>query len=261
MSAEAAILAAIARHDALAIAVSGGVDSMLLAHLAHRTGAAVKVVHAVSFAVPEEATARVKVHATRHGWDLALVDAGELADPQYTANPVNRCYFCKSNLYSRIRSVTDATIASGANTDDLGDFRPGLLAAAERSVVHPFVEAGAGKAVIYALAAELGLGDIAALPAQPCLASRIETGITVTPETLTFIDETERTLRPLLGAGAALRCRVTAAGVAVEVAPTPPPAAATAAHSAAADICAMAGRPFLGLKPYQRGSAFLTGAA
>ena len=79
----------------LAIAVSGGVDSMTLAHAAHRAGVpGLIVVHALSPAVPEEATARVREHAARFGWRLTELDAGEFADPAYRANPVNRCYFC-----------------------------------------------------------------------------------------------------------------------------------------------------------------------
>ena len=112
----------------LAIAVSGGVDSMTLAHAAHRAGPpGLLVVHALSPAVPAEATARVRDHATRFGWRLTEVDAGEFADPEYRANPVNRCYFCKTNLYDRIAHVTEGPIASGANLDDLGDYRPGLI--------------------------------------------------------------------------------------------------------------------------------------
>ena len=76
---------------------------------------------------------------------LDVVEAGEFADPDYLRNPVNRCYFCKANLYDRIAALAEGTIASGANLGDLGDFRPGLTAAAERSVIHPFVEAGIGK--------------------------------------------------------------------------------------------------------------------
>lgn len=247
---------ALARHERLAIAVSGGVDSMLLAHIARQAVPHTIMLHALSPAVPYEATARVRRHAARGGWALKLIDAEELKDANYTANPVNRCYFCKTNLYSRIASATDATIASGTNLDDLGDFRPGLQAAAERDVVHPFVEAGIGKDEIYALAKARGLDDLAALPAQPCLASRIETGIVVSPEALAFIDEAERALRPLAPAQAALRCRILAAGVTVEVAPLPEAGEDDLARVAAA-LCADAGRPFLGVRPYRRGSAFI----
>jgi hypothetical protein len=102
---------------------------------AHReTAARVMMVHAASPAVPAEATARVRDHAARAGWNLVVTDAGEFADPRYRANPVDRCYFCKSNLYDRIRGLTDAAIASGANLDDLDDYRPGLIAAKQRGL-------------------------------------------------------------------------------------------------------------------------------
>ena len=82
---------------------------MTLAYIAHRfSRSAVGMLHAVSPAVPPHATARVRSHAERWGWALTLADAGEFEDPRYRANPVDRCYFCKSNLYDRIRSVPRA---------------------------------------------------------------------------------------------------------------------------------------------------------
>ena len=86
--------------------------------------------HAVSPAVPATSTELVRAYAPREGWRLTVLDAGEFDDPDYRANPVNRCYFCKTNLYARIRKATADTIASGTNRDDLSDFRPGLKAAA-----------------------------------------------------------------------------------------------------------------------------------
>src|SRR5262249_24880781 len=119
--------AILANLPSLAIAVSGGVVSMSLAHAAHRVGGPrLLVVHALPPSVPAQAAVRVRDHANRFGWRLTEVDAGEFADPEYRANPVNRCYFCKTNLYARIAHVTEGPIASGANLDDLGDYRPGL---------------------------------------------------------------------------------------------------------------------------------------
>src|SRR5580765_3874044 len=181
----------------LAIAVSGGVDSMTLAHAAHRAGLpGLLVVHALSPAVPAEATARVRDHATRFGWRLTEVDAGEFADPEYHANPVNRCYFCKTNLYARIAHVTEGPIASGANVDDLGDYRPGLIAAAEHRVRHPLQEAGFTKADVRALARawDLPTWD---KPASPCLSSRLAPGVAVTPERTARVEAAEAYLKKL----------------------------------------------------------------
>jgi uncharacterized protein len=243
---------ALARHDSLAIAVSGGVDSLTLAHVAHGATRA-RMIHAVSPAVPAAATERVRRHAAAEGWQLDLVDAGEFGDPRYRANPVNRCYFCKRSLYGTVRALAEGPVASGTNTDDLSDFRPGLAAAEEMQVVHPFVEAGIGKAGIYAMARELGLTDIAALPAQPCLASRIETDLPVEPADLAFVETAEARLQARLGAGTVLRCRITHLGVILEL---PEDAAPEAAADIAA-LCAAEGRAFLGTRPYRQGAAFL----
>jgi uncharacterized protein len=152
-----ALAANLSRHVHLAIAVSGGVDSMTLAAFAHqlrRSGGmgSVEMIHAVSPAVPPAATERVRARAEREGWRLTVTGTGEFDDRRYRDNPVNRCYFCKTNLYGRIRTLTAGTIASGANLDDLGDYRPGLLAASERAVVHPYIEAGMDKPSVRALA-------------------------------------------------------------------------------------------------------------
>lgn len=240
----------------VAIAVSGGVDSMTLAYLAAESGARAEMFHAISPAVPEAATARVKAHAAKAGWRLRIIGAGEFDDPDYLKNPVNRCYFCKSNLYTRIGAATDAVICSGANTGDLGDYRPGLGAASERNVRHPFIEAGIDKPVIRAMAAERGLSDLADLPAQPCLASRVETGIAINADDLALVDAVETRLAARLGAGD-IRCRVTHSGVRVEL----PEAALTADLTDIADMVRATGRVFAGAAPYRRGSAFLRGAS
>ncbi len=236
----------------VAIAVSGGVDSMTLGYLAQESGARAEMFHAISPAVPEAATARVKAHAKAAGWRLHVIGAGEFDDPDYLKNPVNRCYFCKSNLYTRIRAATDAVICSGANTGDLSDYRPGLGAAAEKGVRHPFIEAGINKSAIRAMAAERGLVDLADLPAQPCLASRVETGIAINADDLALVDAVETRLAAKLGAGD-IRCRVTHAGVRVEL----PEAALTADLTDIADMVRATGRVFAGAAPYKRGSAFL----
>ena len=257
----ARLVGALDRHERIAVAVSGGVDSMTLAHVAWRfSRAEATMYHATGPAVPLAARGRVEAHAAQHGWPLTLLDAGEQADVRYRANPVDRCYYCKTNLYARIREATPDPIASGTNRDDLDDFRPGLRAAKERDVVHPYVEAGLDKADVYSLAAHLGLGDLERLPAQPCLASRVETGIAIAPDDLAFIDAVETRLAAHLGGEAVLRCRVTHRGIVIELASAQDDDAAIA-RDIGAEACAKAGRAFAGVRPYLRGAAFLRKAA
>jgi len=258
----ARLLAVLDRHDRLALAVSGGVDSMTLAHVAWRfSRARTTMYHATGPAVPATARERVETHAARHGWPLVLLDAGEQADGRYRANPVDRCYYCKSNLYARIREITADPIASGTNRDDLSDFRPGLRAAAEHDVTHPYVEAGLGKGDVYALASRLGLGDLERLPAQPCLASRVETGIAIAPSDLAFIDDVEMRLAAALGNDAVVRCRVTHAGVVIELDDANLAATASAARQIGEAACQRTGRTFAGIRRYRRGAAFLRATA
>ncbi len=254
----ARLVAVLDRHERLAIAVSGGVDSMTLAHVAWRHARPrTTMYHATGPAVPAAARGRVEAHAARHGWPLVLLDAGEQADARYRANPVDRCYYCKSNLYARIAGMTAETIASGTNCDDLHDFRPGLRAAGEHDVVHPYVEAGFAKAQVYALATLLDLDDLERLPAQPCLASRVETGIAIAADDLAFIDAVETRLAQRIGPGAVLRCRVTHAGIVIEVGAASHADCKEQAAAIGRDACLAAGRTFMGVRPYARGAAFL----
>lgn len=259
---QARLLAALDRHETLAIAVSGGVDSMVLAYLAHRhSRTRASMLHAVGPAVPAAATARVRQHAERHGWAVRFIEAGEMDDPDYLRNPVDRCFHCKKNLYGRIASLVRGDIASGANVDDLGDYRPGLEAARRQSVVHPYIEAGLRKSDIYALAAAHDLSDLASLPASPCLASRIETGIVVRPTLLGFIERAELHLKAMLPDAGAVRCRMTAAGVVIEVEVWPDAALRSEVEHWARTFCREAAQSFAGLRRYRRGSAFLHAAA
>lgn len=204
------------------VACSGGIDSLLLATIAHRQDpGSTAVAHTVTPAVPGEGTARVLAHARRESWQIQLVRSREFDDERYLSNPTDRCYHCKTNLYDAVgelrRSGTassGAIILSGANLDDLGEYRPGLRAAAERGVRHPFVEAGMDKAAIRRVAAALGLAE-ADLPASPCLASRLYTGTRVTAARLRSIEVGEAVVR---AAGPrVVRCRLRGSDVLVEV--------------------------------------------
>jgi uncharacterized protein len=222
------LLDALADHPRRIIACSGGVDSLLLADVAHQAAPGTTLVaHSVTPAVPRAATERVRRTADALGWQLRLVESAELSDERYLANPVDRCFFCKTNLYDELARIAvsfggdlagahdDWALMSGANVDDLGEYRPGLLAAAEHRVRHPFVEAGIGKAGIRALAAARAR-DWHDLPAAPCLASRLYTGTPVTPGLLRAVEEGEITTQRLTGLEV-LRCRVRGSAVVVEV--------------------------------------------
>jgi uncharacterized protein len=204
----------------VAIAVSGGVDSLTLATLAHRVlaGAGAAMFHAVSPAVPEEATERVRTLAEKEGWQLTIFDAGEFENEAYRSNPVDRCFHCKHNLYEGIKRLSAATILSGTNRDDLNEYRPGLEAARRFTVRHPYVEADFSKVDVRRLAARLGLGYVADLPAAPCLASRVQTGIRIEAETLRLVHRVEQlvvaTLKPDV-----VRCRIRPGVIAIELDP------------------------------------------
>jgi len=207
------------------VACSGGIDSLLLATVAHRLSPDETVVaHDVTPAVPAQATARVVASAEREGWRLEIVTTAELEDERYASNPTDRCYACKSHLYTelgglsaRIGLAGSWTTLSGTNRDDLGEYRPGLRAADEHLVRHPYVDAGLGNEEIRTLPRQLQL-SYAELPAGPCLASRLYTGTRVTAERLRAVEAGEEVLRHVTPIEV-VRCRIRGRDVLVEVQP------------------------------------------
>ena len=183
------------------VAFSGGVDSSLVAALAYQAlGAKALAVTAVSPALATGELDGARSVAAAIGINHEVIATDELARAGYVANGPDRCYHCKSELYDRLAELAAArsvaTVLSGANADDQGDWRPGLLAADEHSVCHPLLEAGVGKAMVRAMADHLGVPS-AQKPASPCLASRVPHGTSVDVVTLLQIDRAEQALRAL----------------------------------------------------------------
>jgi len=182
------------------VGYSGGVDSVFLAVIAVDTlGAAnVLAVTGRSAAVPGVQLETARECAQRFGVPHLEIDTDELADPNYAANPPTRCYFCKTELWTRLSAIARErglnAVIDGANADDARDYRPGALAARERNVRSPLLEAGLTKAEIRALSRERGLPTWDQ-PASPCLSSRLPYGIAVTPERLRQVEEAETFLR------------------------------------------------------------------
>ena len=194
----------------LAVAFSGGVDSSVVALAATRAlgHEAVACVAAKSESNTDEDIALCREIAAAHGLRLEVIEYSELAIPNYAENPVNRCYFCKSELYTRLGGLADAhgwnTVLDGSNADDAGDYRPGMKAVGERGVRSPLREAGIDKEGVRAIAAHLGLANHDR-PSSPCLSSRVPYGETITREKLQQVAGAEAFLR---GLGLReLRCR------------------------------------------------------
>jgi uncharacterized protein len=184
------------------VAFSAGVDSTVLVRAAvdalGRDDAL--AVTGRSPSVPQAELESAAVLAAECGSPHRFVDTGEFDDANYTSNPNNRCYYCKTELYTHLQRIAAAegyaAVLSGTNADDLGDYRPGITAGEEKQVVAPFVEVGMTKADVRALAAHYDL-PIRDKPAAPCLSSRIPYGQEVTPEKLRRIDAAETFLREL----------------------------------------------------------------
>jgi uncharacterized protein len=184
------------------VAFSAGVDSTLVLKVALDALGPDKVLAAtgVSPSLARRELESVKELAGLMGARLELIGTEEVDNPAYAANPANRCYFCKTELYTKLSGLAKArgfgAVVNGVNTDDLGDWRPGLRAAEEWSVRAPLVEAGLGKDEVRALAKRLGLPNWEK-PALACLSSRVPYGTPVTVGVLSQIERAEAFLYAL----------------------------------------------------------------
>lgn len=185
----------------LVVAYSGGVDSACLLAVARRTlGDRVLGVIADSPSLPRAALAEALTTARGFGVEVEVVRTEEMENPDYASNPLNRCYFCKAELFTKLDALARdrgyRAIAYGENADDPAALRPGSKAAAEFSVIAPLKAAGLAKSDVRALSRELGL-PTADAPAQPCLSSRVPHGTPVTREVLGFVERGEAAVRAL----------------------------------------------------------------
>ena len=187
--------------DSALVAFSGGVDSTYVAHVANEElGARALCVTAYSPSLASNQRAEIARLVSSLSLNHEAIDTEELEDPRYLRNGSDRCYFCKSELYSKLAPLAEArglaAVLDGSNTDDLGDYRPGRAAASERGVRSPLVEVGMSKHEVRLLSRRAGLPTWDK-PASPCLSSRLAYGTPVTIERLQVVDEGEEVMRGL----------------------------------------------------------------
>lgn len=202
LRADARLRQALAAGGAVLIAYSGGVDSAYLAW------SACQVLGDRMLALIADSPSLARAHyrdalafAARHGIPCETIQTEEMERPEYRRNGADRCFFCKDELFGRMEAELErrprfASLAYGANADDLWDYRPGAEAARRHQVRAPLLEAGLSKAAIRTLARRAGL-EVWDRPASPCLASRIVHGIAVTPALLSRVEQGEEALRQM----------------------------------------------------------------
>ena len=186
----------------VAVAFSGGVDSTFLLRVAADTLGRENVLAVIgdSASLPRRERSLAEALVEAMGVEHAVVKTGDLRDPQYAANPPDRCYFCKHALFTEIRKRTEArgfaAVLDGNNADDAGDWRPGRRAAHTLGVRSPLLDAGLTKAEIREFSRQLGL-PTAEKPAMACLASRLPYGTRITEQTLGQVEAAENVLHDL----------------------------------------------------------------
>lgn len=199
---EASLAAWLCARGRVAIGYSGGVDSAYLAVVARRVLGAENALAIIgrSASYPAEQWATARQVAESFGIKVLELDTDELNDPRYAANPSNRCFFCKTELWSKLVPLAHergfTTVVDGTNADDLGDYRPGAQAAREHAVASPLADLGFTKAEIRERSRALGIPTWSQ-PSSPCLSSRLPYGTSVTPQRLGQVEQAERALRAL----------------------------------------------------------------
>jgi uncharacterized protein len=266
---EAGLIAWLRDRRSVAIGFSGGVDSAYLACIAVDALGADNVLAVIgkSASYPAAQWAAARSVADQFALPVLEVETHEMDDPRYAANPSNRCYFCKAELWSLLVPIANArgitTVVDGTNADDLGDHRPGALAATEQRVESPLAIAGMTKAEIRYLSQQRGIPTWSQ-PSSPCLSSRIPYGTSVTRDRLGRIERAEAALRAL-GISGDLRVRYHGELARVELAPDAlehwlaPNAAASIARAV---LGAGFGRAAVDLRGFRSGSLnVLTGVS
>jgi uncharacterized protein len=209
--------------ERVAIGFSGGVDSAYLAVLSSRVLGQENVLAIIgrSASYPAEQWASARRVADAFRVTVLELDTDEMSDPRYAANPANRCYFCKSELWGKLVPAAAArgfhTVIDGTNADDVGGHRPGMQAARESAVASPLADVGFTKAEIRLRSRALGLPTWQQ-PASPCLSSRLPYGTSVTPERLKLVERAERAVREL-GVSGDMRVRYHDDVARIELAP------------------------------------------
>jgi len=214
----------IADYESVLVGYSGGVDSTLVAVVARRILGPDRSLAAIGVSPSLAREQYDRAHDVAAQFDLKLVEVAtdELNDPRYAANPQNRCYFCKHELWSKLGELAQqrslAVVADGTNADDLNEHRPGLDAAREFVIRSPLSEAGYTKEDVRREARALGIPQWDA-PAAPCLSSRVLYGLEVNPERLSQVERGEAFIRAL-GVSGDLRVRHRGEEARIEVSPS-----------------------------------------